>query len=159
MDTNQLKQQARETVWSRLDAAGVVPPPGAHGHIPNFDGADRAAEQLAALPEWRSARVIKSNPDKAQSPVRLQALTDRKLLYMAVPKLADIRPFYLLDPAELATPPAEIATGAGAATHAPKVEVDNMRPVDMVICGSVAVNRDGVRVGKGAGYSDIEVAL
>jgi 5-formyltetrahydrofolate cyclo-ligase len=27
------------------------------------------------------------------------------------------------------------------------------------VCGSVAVNRQGVRLGKGAGYSDIEVAL
>src|SRR5436305_9280478 len=34
-----------------------------------------------------------------------------------------------------------------------------MRPVDLIVCGSVAVNRKGVRVGKGAGYSDIEVAL
>jgi 5-formyltetrahydrofolate cyclo-ligase len=159
MDINQMKQQAREIVWSRLDAAGVVPPPGPHGRIPRFLGADRAAERLAALAEWRRARVVKSNPDKAQLPVRLQALTERKLLYMAVPKLADIRPFYLLDPADLGASPAEIATGAGAAVHAPKVEVDQMQPIDMVVCGSVAVNRDGVRVGKGAGYSDIEVAL
>jgi 5-formyltetrahydrofolate cyclo-ligase len=34
-----------------------------------------------------------------------------------------------------------------------------MQPVDLVICGSVAVNREGVRLGKGAGYSDIELAL
>jgi NAD(P)-dependent dehydrogenase (short-subunit alcohol dehydrogenase family) len=34
-----------------------------------------------------------------------------------------------------------------------------MRPVNLVVCGSVAVNRRGVRLGKGAGYSDIEVAL
>lgn len=34
-----------------------------------------------------------------------------------------------------------------------------MRPVDVVVVGSVAVNRRGTRLGKGAGYSDIEVAL
>ncbi|HYZ52722.1 MAG TPA: 5-formyltetrahydrofolate cyclo-ligase [Streptosporangiaceae bacterium] len=34
-----------------------------------------------------------------------------------------------------------------------------MQPIDLVVCGSVAVNRVGVRLGKGAGYSDIEVAL
>ncbi len=34
-----------------------------------------------------------------------------------------------------------------------------MRPIDLVVCGSVAVNRQGVRLGKGAGYSDIEVAI
>jgi 5-formyltetrahydrofolate cyclo-ligase len=34
-----------------------------------------------------------------------------------------------------------------------------MRRVDLVVCGSVAVNRRGTRLGKGAGYSDIAVAL
>ena len=28
-----------------------------------------------------------------------------------------------------------------------------------MVCGSVAVNADGARVGKGAGYSDLELAL
>ena len=31
--------------------------------------------------------------------------------------------------------------------------------VDLVICGSVAVNRQGARVGKGGGISDLEFAL
>jgi len=34
-----------------------------------------------------------------------------------------------------------------------------MRRIDMVVCGSVAVNRRGSRLGKGAGYTDIAVAL
>jgi 5-formyltetrahydrofolate cyclo-ligase len=34
-----------------------------------------------------------------------------------------------------------------------------MQPIDVVVCGSVAVNRAGARIGKGAGYSDLEVAL
>ena len=40
-----------------------------------------------------------------------------------------------------------------------KIGVEDMRRVDIVVCGSVAVNRRGTRLGKGAGYSDIEVAL
>jgi 5-formyltetrahydrofolate cyclo-ligase family len=31
--------------------------------------------------------------------------------------------------------------------------------VDLVICGSVVVNHQGVRIGKGGGFSDLEVAL
>lgn len=31
--------------------------------------------------------------------------------------------------------------------------------VDLIVCGTVAVNRKGVRVGKGGGYSDLEFAL
>src|SRR5207344_2461096 len=42
---------------------------------------------------------------------------------------------------------------------APQVTLSEMSPVDLVVSGSVAVNREGVRLGKGAGYSDIEVAL
>jgi 5-formyltetrahydrofolate cyclo-ligase len=34
-----------------------------------------------------------------------------------------------------------------------------MQPVDLVACGSVAVDRTGARLGKGAGYSEIEVGL
>jgi 5-formyltetrahydrofolate cyclo-ligase len=34
-----------------------------------------------------------------------------------------------------------------------------MQPIDLVVAGSVAVNRMGARVGKGGGYSDLEYAL
>lgn len=78
---------------------------------------------------------------------------------MAVPKLADKLPFYLLDPQDLSVPPAEAAAKDVAERVARKVGVEEMRPVDLVVCGSVVVNRQGVRLGKGAGYSDIEVAL
>jgi 5-formyltetrahydrofolate cyclo-ligase len=128
-------------------------------HGQRFTGADAAADRLTRLPAWLAAEVIKAVPDRAQQPVRERALQDGKLLYMAVPKLADDLPFYLLDPASLAVPPAEAASREGAARAARKISVAQMRPVDLVVCGSVAVNRDGARLGKGAGYSDIEVAL
>jgi 5-formyltetrahydrofolate cyclo-ligase len=34
-----------------------------------------------------------------------------------------------------------------------------MRHIDLVVCGTVAVNRKGVRVGKGGGFSDLEFGL
>jgi 5-formyltetrahydrofolate cyclo-ligase len=34
-----------------------------------------------------------------------------------------------------------------------------VQEIDLIICGSVAVNRRGARVGKGGGYSDLEFAL
>jgi 5-formyltetrahydrofolate cyclo-ligase len=77
----------------------------------------------------------------------------------AVPKLASAKPFYLLDPATLTAPFDSAATSAGAPGAAELVELSDMRPVNLIVCGSVAVNRRGVRVGKGAGYSDIEFAL
>jgi 5-formyltetrahydrofolate cyclo-ligase len=156
---DQAKQAIREKVWNRLEGAGAALPPGAHGRIPNFAGADHAATRLSQLAEWRTARVLKANPDRAQHPVRVNALHAGKLLYMAVPKLATPKPFYLLDPAAISLPFETITTGDGAAAHASTIDVDHMRHVDLIVAGSVAVNRHGVRVGKGAGYSDIEVAL
>jgi 5-formyltetrahydrofolate cyclo-ligase len=150
------KNAVRERVWQALDAAGVVEPPGAAGHIPSFVGAEQAARRLTALESWKQARVVKANPDRAQLPVRQLALEQGKLVYMAVPKIASIAPFYALDPAtvELAA-----ADSKQAKTLAPSVSLNEMRPVDFIVCGTVAVNRSGVRIGKGAGYSDIEVAL
>lgn len=158
MDIAQTKQATRERMWALLERERAVPP-GVHGRIPAFVGAEAAADRLAALPVWQSARVIKAVPDKAQLPVRAQALAEGKLVYMAVPRLADALPFYLLDPAALTVPPSEAASSTVAASVARKVGVEEMSPVDLIVCGSVAVNRRGVRLGKGAGYSDIEVAL
>lgn len=157
-EMDQAKQAARERVWSLLEREHAVPR-GVHGRIPAFFGADEAADRLASLQEWDAARVVKAVPDTAQQPVRARALRDGKIVYMAVPKLADALPFYFLDPAVLSVSHEDAASKETAAQLAPRVGVDEMHPVDLVVCGSVAVNRRGVRLGKGAGYSDIEVAL
>jgi 5-formyltetrahydrofolate cyclo-ligase len=155
---DEAKQAIRRRVWDQLVAERVVER-GVHGYIPAFVGAEAAADRLAGLTEWRAAQVVKAVPDRAQQPVRERALRDGKLLYVAVPKLAAELPFFVLDPASLAAAPAEAAAKDHAARHTRKVAVEDMRRVDVVVCGSVAVNRRGSRLGKGAGYSDIAVAL
>lgn len=157
-DIAQRKQAIREEVWDLLEQHGAAPP-GVHGHIPDFVGAEAAAQQLTKLPEWQQARVIMANPDRAQLPVRIAALNAGKLVYMAVPRLAGPKPFYRLDPTELDTPYDEAATSDGAAHHAPTIDVNEIQPVDLIVCGSVAVNRNGARLGKGAGYTDTEVQM
>jgi 5-formyltetrahydrofolate cyclo-ligase len=156
--TDQAKQAIRELVWSRLEAAEVVEP-GVAGYIPAFDGAGHAAARLAALPAWSSAQVIKAVPDQAQQPVRKRALEDGKLVYMAASRLATDKPFYLLDPHTLPVPAAEAAEYRVAARVAPAVDLSEMRPIDLIVVGSVAVNDRGARLGKGAGYADLEVGL
>lgn len=155
---NRAKQEIREHVWEVLEREHVTEP-GVRGYIPAFTGAEAAASLLAGTTEWRAARVIKAVPDRAQQPVRERALLDGKLLYMAVPKLAENPPFYELNPRDQRVSPAEAASREVAVKIGRKIGTSQMRPVDMVVCGSVAVNRDGTRLGKGAGYSDIEVAL
>jgi 5-formyltetrahydrofolate cyclo-ligase len=67
------KQAVRERIWALLERERVARFPGATGRIPNFAGAPAAAAQLASLPAWRAARVVKSNPDAPQLPVRARA--------------------------------------------------------------------------------------
>jgi 5-formyltetrahydrofolate cyclo-ligase len=154
------KQSIRESIWSRIDADPAVRrPPGAAGRIPNFSGAEAAAERLSALPAWQNARVLKLNPDTPQLPVRTRAIEAGKLLYMAVPKLASERPFFALAQSRLRVPAAEAATIEGSARHGVPVRLEEMQPVDLIVCGCVAVNAAGVRIGKGAGYADLEFAL
>jgi 5-formyltetrahydrofolate cyclo-ligase len=83
-------------------------------------------------------------------------------VYVAVPRLASERPFLELDPARLAAAgvtPRQAASIAGSATHGRAVTPDRLPHLSLVICGSVAVNPAGVRVGKGGGYSDLELAV
>lgn len=108
---------------------------------------------------WREASVLKCNPDSPQLPVRKRALEEGKTIYMAVPRLADPRPFWRLDPERLTEPPHRVASIKGASTHGEPISLDEMEPIDLVVCGSVAVDSAGARLGKGGGYSDLEFAL
>ena len=67
--------------------------------------------------------------------------------------------FVELDPAVLDCTPAQAATIAGAFRHGRLVYVEEMRPVELVLSGSVAVNREGTRVGKGGGFADLEYGM
>ena len=157
-DIDQAKQVVRDRVWRRLMDGGGAPDD-SYGKIPGFYGNEQTAERLAELDEWQRAATVKANPDWAQLPVRIRALKDGKLLYMAVPRMASLEPFYVLDPKTLTVSAEEAAGKKGAAQVARRLGVESMRPIDVVVCGSVAVNRSGARIGKGAGYSDLEVAL
>jgi 5-formyltetrahydrofolate cyclo-ligase len=144
------KQEVRERIWDLLEREGVARFPGARGRIPNFPGAERAAARLAELSEWQSAVVVKSNPDAPQLPARRRARKDGKTLYMAVPRLADEKPFV-----EVRGDP----TIKRAMSEGRPLAIDELEPVELIVCGTVAVNREGVRVGKGGGFSDLEFAL
>ena len=153
------KWAIREDVWTALETALVVRGKSVHDKIPHFIGCEVAASLATELPEWEAARAIKSNPDQAQRPLRQLALEQGKLLYMAVPRLRDERVFIELDPTRPEVEPAKAATISEAFQVGRPVYVAEMQPIDLVISGSVAVNRQGVRVGKGGGYADLEYGL
>lgn len=154
------KQRLREKVWDRMARLGVVrfplPP---HGRIPNFVGSERAALRVCELEVWQRAQVIKANPDSPQRPVRELALTQGKTVYMAVPRLRQRRCFVRLDPQKLPGLERAASTIRGAFRHGQLVTPSQMAAVDLIVVGCVAVNRQGAKLGKAGGYSDLEYAL
>jgi 5-formyltetrahydrofolate cyclo-ligase len=153
------KDEARRMVWDRLQAERLArfpfPP---HGRIPNFAGAKAAAARLFEVEPWRSARRIKVNPDAPQRPVREKALRRGVTVLVPTPRLR--AGFRMLDPARI--PDDQIAAAASLSRgdrFAEEVPLAALPEVDAIVCGSVAVTRDGSRCGKGEGYSDLEYAI
>lgn len=153
------KQSIREAVWDELEESGVArfpfPP---HGRIPNFEGADAAADRLATTDAWREADTIKSNPDAPQRPVRRRALAAGKVVLVAVPRLTEERCFLRLDPAEIEDLD-HATTIRGSEELGTQIGPGDIDAVDLIVSGSVAVDRFGSRIGKGEGYSDLEYAI
>jgi 5-formyltetrahydrofolate cyclo-ligase len=153
------KSMLRDEVWAALRAADVARFPGAEHRIPNFVGAEAAAQLLRATAEWEAASTLKANPDSPQLPVRQRALEDGKTVFMARPRLAARDPFIRLDPERLTVPARRAASITGAAEHGVPVDVDELEPVDIAVVGCVAVDERGSRLGKGGGFSDLEYAI
>jgi 5-formyltetrahydrofolate cyclo-ligase len=158
---NPAKDMIRHDIWSALETAGVNVGP-AWSMIPNFAGADLAAWHLAQTAPWKAARTVKTNPDHAQTPIRIHALYDGKVVYAPVPYLTRDFPYLRLDPARLVAAGISFelaATPQGFMEHGEKLEFEEVEPLDFCVVGSVAVSRAGGRTGKGAGFADLETAI
>ena len=152
------KDDIRNYVWSEMQAHRVARFPGARGRIPNFTGAEKCAGLVDQLKVWQKARVIKSNPDSPQRAIRHLALKQGKIIYMAVPRLREEKCFVELDPERIGKHIYKASSIKGAFEYGRQVGLEEMMPVDLILCGSVAVRR-GARIGKRGGYSDLEYGL
>ncbi len=156
------KDQLRKEIWEGLETSGINVGP-VWSRISNWVGADEAARRLSELQIWKDAKVVKCNPDPPQIPVRLRALYDGKLLYMPVPEFGSGElPWVLLDPHKLAQDGVQFelaATSAGAVQVGQKQTFEEMLPLDIVVCGCIAVTNAGGRTGKGGGFADLELGL
>ncbi len=149
------KEKIRNLIWDTLEDNDLSKPPKpSHGRIPNFLGSDVAAKLLRGTKEWQKAKVIFSSPDSAQKKVREFALRDKKILIIASPKLKD--GYLLIDPYHVEGKEKLAATINGAFNFGN--QIDEFPKVDLVIEGSVAVDKYGNRLGKGGGYGDMEIS-
>ncbi len=154
MSITSKKQQLREKIWSEMERSRIaVFPLPCRGRIPNFVGADVAAEKLRKLEEWENAKVISVNPDSPQRKARENALKDGKTLIMASPRLK--KGFILLNPANVKGREHFASTIKGAFRFG--VETHDFPKPDLIVEGAVAVDVHGHRLGKGHGYGDVEI--
>ena len=92
--------------------------------------------------------MIKSNPDLPQRPLRRLALEQGKTVYMAVPRLTEEKCFVELDPARI-TDYRLASSIKGAAQLGRLIHPDEMQRIDLIVCGSVAVNQGRGSAGQG----------
>lgn len=153
------KEEAREAVWEALASRRLhrFPFP-VTGRIPNFAGAAQAADRLANHPSFIDSRTIKVNPDAPQRYVRERALAAGKEVLVPTPRLRG--GFIRLSPESI---PEDHIGKAASLSHMSRygdvLPLDRLPTVDLVVMGSVAVDLDGHRAGKGEGYADREYAI
>ena len=152
------KRRLREAIWRRLEEAGVARfPLPVWGRIPNFEGAEAAAEKVRGLEVWKKASTVFANPDHAQKPLREHALLDGKTLVMATPRLRE--GFILIKPERVRGLESYASTIKGAFKLGLKIKAESLPRVDLIVTGCVAVDLDGFRLGKGGGYGDREIQI
>jgi len=153
------KQEIRERIWNQLEEQklGRFPFP-LKNRIPNFKGAEKAAQFVFTMEEYKRANVVKVNPDSPQLPIRTQVLKDGKTLLVPTPRLK--AGFIMVKPEWV--PPGE-ERKAASLNHIKKygkeVALSDLPPIDLIVVGSVALSPDGRRIGKGEGYADREYAI
>jgi len=153
------KDDLRRRVWTRLRLAGAMRFPSVEGRVPNFVGAERAVAVLSELTLWKRARAIALTADAPQASARRKALRQGKVVYVPLPQLRGDKCFVELDPEKLGSHAAATMSFRGALRYGRVVAPSEMPAIDLIVCGSLAVTRQGARLGRGGGLCDLAYAL
>ena len=148
------KEDLRLYIWNLLFSKQIsYRHNGDYNKIPNFKGSNLAAKRLSQTIEWDTSNIIFSSPDSAQIPIREYALKDKKILIMATPKIKD--GYLILNPENIDDYKLA-ATIDGAYKYGKFIK--DLPEIDLVVEGSVCVDKLGHRLGKGGGYGDMEIS-
>ena len=158
------KSEAREAVWSELIH---VAKPDSRFHldfnefIPDFEGSEAATSRLASMEIYREAETIFITPDNCLEKVRAQTVIDGKRQVVSTygirRGMVELRPEDVGD--GLAHYAVLLDAIEQAGRHISLTELQKRYRFGLVVTGASAVNRAGIRFGKGHGFFDLEWAM
>jgi len=144
------KHEIRRKIWSSLEEKEITDfPRPCFGRIPNFKGARSVSDKIKRLSEFKKATCVFCAPDIVLKRIREIVLEEGKVLAVALPHIKDIVEIRERKDIRVAT------TIKGFAKYGKPLKTT----IDLFVQGSVAVDRNGNRLGKGKGYGDKEYSI
>lgn len=164
-DESGIRDEAREQVWSKL--RDVAHPDSRFGwdfssFIADYEGSEAGADRLLQRAENHGYTGWFITPDNNLDALR-ERLIERGESFV-MPTYGIRRGFLRLDPSEVPEGQAPFAsTLDGMNRFAERMLLDDMEaklePFDCMVTGASFVTSDGLRMGKGHGYFDLEWAM
>lgn len=147
------RERLRRRIWHLMENAGVLTfPLEVFGRVPNFVGAEQAAELLAQQSEFVQAKVVFVSPDHVLRRVRELVLENGKVLAVSLPRrLARLSKHPLLQITERKAIKAA-ASIDGFLRYGQPLSM----PVDLAVLSSVVVDRLGNRLTPRQEFGDKE---
>lgn len=163
------KRDFRSMVWGQMERGKLLQSQRNSRHrLPYFIGSDEAAQKIADTEEFKNCKTVVINSDSAQEALRVLALKCGKSVFVPVAHVNYGGAFcQLVLPAEAELSDELLLQAARAAsvgetadsTLCRQVTVEQMPNIDLFVVGSVAVSKQGYRIGQGDGHSDMDYAV
>lgn len=162
-DVSITKRSSRERIWKYMMKNDLLNyPKKVYNKIPNFKGAVDAVERFCSLNEFKDAKLIQISLDKPLEYLQKSSLKAGKEIIVPIPKLNNglfVRVPPPIDDGKIdehfRAPTRQQRLLEGQSI----VKIDDKFNIDIVVVGSVCVDRDGRRIGKGLGFADLEYAM
>jgi 5-formyltetrahydrofolate cyclo-ligase len=158
------RDSARTLVWNRL--RDVARPDSRFNldfsmYIPDYPGSERIPEALRTLPFYQGTGPVFVTPDNNLELLRANLLREGRPTLITTYGIS--RGFVFFQPGSVPDAAIEFAASLDGAErygdHYDLHAVRSLGPLDFLVTGASAVNRDGIRFGKGHGYFDLEWAI
>ncbi|MBT4309145.1 MAG: 5-formyltetrahydrofolate cyclo-ligase [Anaerolineae bacterium] len=158
------KSEAREHVWEELIK---VAKPDSRYHfnfneyIPDFVGSHKATEKLVSTQIYQEAQTIFITPDNCLEGLRAQAVKDGKTQIVSTygirRGIVELKPEDVSPGIEQYAVLLDMIEQVG--NYISLEQLMGKYKLDLIVTGASAVNKSGVRFGKGHGFFDLEWAI